>query len=204
MRPGPWHAHVTSACTLACEGVGQGLAWADPGSRHEYNMRDSTALAPRASRSSYIMHGTHAGRPRIPIPESRAQRSHSVVAGPPAAPNGSGGLGGVHRGRRRSSAACSMQFRVSSMRVVKFDRIRSHDAWGAQVNFPPGASSPLGVFVNVPKEVRNSRKHAGALRGSVWLPFSGVSTGPVWLVQWRSASTIALRPLEMPCCVGNS
>ena len=52
MSPGPWHAHVTSACTLACEGVGQGLAWADLGSRHEYNMRDSDLLVSRAYRAS--------------------------------------------------------------------------------------------------------------------------------------------------------
>ena len=152
MRPGPWHAHVPSACTLACEGVGQGLAWADPGSRHEYNMRDSTALVPRASRSSYIMHGTHAGRPRIPIPESRAQRSHSVVAGPPAAPNGSGGLGGVRRGRQRSSAACSVQFYAISgcaAWVVKCQRICAHEPGGRKLIFHRagwGAAAPLLMY----------------------------------------------------------
>ena len=104
---------------------------------------------------------------------SRVLRLRPTVA---AVSGGCVEAAGVVRPRVPCSSACRPCGLSNS---IEFDRIRSHDAWGAQVNFPPGASSSLGVFVNVPKEVRNSRKHARALRGSAGSPFSGVSMGPV-------------------------
>ena len=90
--------------------------------------------------------------PRIPIPESRALHSHGVVAGPPAAPSGSGGLGGVRRGRQRSSAACSMQFYAISgcaAWVVKCHRICAHEPGGRKLIFHRagwGALAPLLMY----------------------------------------------------------
>ena len=53
----------------------------------------------------------------------------------------------------------------------------------------------------VPKEVRNSRKHAGALRGSVGWPFSGVSTGPVLMACSAVAEPFATVAEKKACRV---